>query len=123
MLPRVPASAAGDTEHRGAPMAAAAGAVLIKEQHIVDAFQRAGATTIDRAVLPEDIGVDEVGIGWRRLRSRVVIRETEADSGRYYLDVEVWQALRRTRRRLMAIIISVIIIVAFILVPLLRAHG
>jgi hypothetical protein len=104
-------------------MAAAAGAVLIKERHIVDAFQRAGATSIDRAVLPDDIGVDEVGIGWRRLRSRVVIRETEADSGRYYLDVEVWQALRRMRRRLMAIILAGIVIVAFVLVPLMRAHG
>ena len=80
-------------------MGAAAAAVLIKERNIVDAFERAGATSAERARLPSDLVVHDGGVGWRRLTSRAVIRESPAGSGRFYVDLEVWQALRRTRRR------------------------
>ena len=43
----------------------------------------------------------------RRLRERAVVRETPPDSGHYYLDVEVWRALRRTRRRVLAAVLIV----------------
>jgi hypothetical protein len=38
-----------------------------------------------------------------------VIREESPGSGRYYLDREVWQAVRRTRMRLVVIIIVVLL--------------
>lgn len=88
-------------------MGAAVAVVLIKERHVVEAFERAGATSMDRAMLPRDLQVDELGIGWRRLRERAIVRE--ASAGRFYLDVEVWQASRRMRRRLMAVMLVVII--------------
>jgi hypothetical protein len=88
-------------------MGAAAAVVLIRERRVVDAFQRAGATSPERATLPSDIGVESSGIGWRRLRERAVVRETPPDSGHYYLDVEVWRALRRTRRRVLAAVLIV----------------
>ena len=97
-------------------MGAAAAVVLIKERHVVEAFELAGATSPDRAMTPSDVRVDEMGVGWRRLRQRAIVRE--AGPGRYYLDVEVWQATRRTRRRLMAVLFFVIL--AALLVTVLR---
>jgi hypothetical protein len=92
-------------------MGAAAAVVLMKERHIVEAFERAGATSPDRGRAPDDLNVEASGIGWRRLRERAVVRETSPDSGRYYLDIEVWQGLRRTRRRAVLIVIIVAIVV------------
>ena len=88
-------------------MGGAVAVILIKERRIVEAFERAGATSPDRAMSVGDVNVDDVGIGWRRLRERAVIRE--ASAGRYYLDVEVWQATRRTRRRLMAVMLILVL--------------
>lgn len=85
--------------------------ILIKERHIVEAFERAGATTPGRALTPADAGVDDVGIGWRRLCERAIVRE--AASGRYYLDVEVWQATRRTRHRIVLALAIILLLVAF----------
>jgi hypothetical protein len=44
----------------------------------------------------------------KRLYNRAVIRE--AGPGLYYLDEEVWEAVRRTRRRLATVVLSVIAI-------------
>ena len=90
-------------------MGGAAAAVLIKERHIVGAFERAGAVSVERAAYPPDINVDPGGIGWRRLHSRAVVREAGAGSGKFYVDLEVWQALRRMRRRML---VAVLILVA-----------
>jgi hypothetical protein len=86
--------------------------VLIKERHIVEAFELAGSTSAERAIVPGDIGVHEVGIGWRRLRSRAIVRETHPDSGRFYLDVEVWQSVRAMRRRLVMVMIVLLALAA-----------
>jgi len=96
-------------------MGAAAAAVLIKERHIVDAFIRAGAVSAERARLPEDVGADVGGLGWRRLRNRAVVREATPGAGLYYVDVEVWEATRRRRRQvLIAIFILLIAGVVFV---------
>ena len=87
-------------------MGAAVAVILIKERHIVEAFERAGATSPDRALTPTDANVDDVGIGWRRLRDRAIVRE--ASPGRFYLDVEVWEATRRTRRRVLLVLLVVL---------------
>jgi hypothetical protein len=88
-------------------MGAAAAVILMKERQLIEAFERAGSLSAAQAVVPEDIGVDQSGVGWRRLRSRAVVRESGEGSGRYYLDLEVWRAVRRTRFRVMAIVLIV----------------
>ena len=88
-------------------MGGAAAVVLIRERQIVEAFERAHATSPENGAHPTDLDVEPNGAGWRRLRSRAVVRETSPDSGKFYLDVEVWQALRRTRHRVIGVIIAV----------------
>ena len=87
-------------------MATAVGVILIKERHIVDAFERAGATAPDRALPLADVPVEPGGVGMRRLRDRAVVRE--ARPGEYYADLEVWEALRRTRRRLVVVLLVLV---------------
>ncbi len=101
-------------------MGAAAAVILMKERQLVEAFERAGATSVARAGFPADIGVEPGGVGWRRLRERAVVRETSAGSGQFYLDLEVWQAVRRTRRRVGLI---VLVIVAAVLVSIYLGAG
>ena len=83
--------------------AAVAAIIMMKERQIVEAFQRAGATTPDSARPFDTIDVEVHGVGMRRLRDREVIRE--ASPGNYYLDYDVWQAVRRQRHRLALVII------------------
>ena len=91
-------------------MGAAVVVILLRERQVVEAFERAGATSPDRATDPATIGVEQRGIGWRRLRDHAVVRETSPGSGRYYLDVEVWQALHRMRRRLVGVVLALVIV-------------
>src|SRR5689334_6862381 len=100
-------------------MGAAAAVLLAKERHIVTAFERAGAVTPDRARAPGELGVDEQRLAWRRLRDRAIVRE--AGDGRYYLDVEVWQANRRLRRRMAIVFLVIALLVA--LFPLMAILG
>jgi hypothetical protein len=95
-------------------MGAAAAVILMKERQIVEAFERAGATTVSAARSAADVGVDPNGIGWRRLRERAIVREASPGTELYYLDVEVWQATRRTRRRVLAVL--VVVMLAFLAV-------
>lgn len=85
--------------------AAVAAVIAAKERAIVEAFRDAGATALVTALPPEQIGVDE-NVGFRRLRMHEVIRE--ATPGRYYLDEGVWTAVRRTRRRLIVVLLAVV---------------
>lgn len=87
--------------------AGVAAVIVAKERRIVEAFQSAGATSPERAIMVHDVGVGD-GIALRRLRSHAVIRE--ARPGHLYLDQEVWDALRRTRRRML---FAIMIILSF----------
>lgn len=89
-------------------MGAAAGAVIVAERRMVEAFETAGATSPATARTPDEVGVERMSLGWRRLTRRAVIRESAPESGLYYLDREVWQALRRTRQRMLIVLIVVI---------------
>ena len=100
-------------------MGGAVAVILIKERHVVEAFERAGAVAVHRAVRPADINVEDGGVIWRRLRERAIIRE--ASPGLYYLDVEGWQAQRRTRRRLAFVMF--IIIIGVLIVTAVTARG
>ena len=95
------------TEHvfsMGAPAIAAV--IRRKEREVVDDFRRGGATSPNNARSLADLGLED---SWpvRRLQRRAVIREPQP--GIMYLDEEVWQAVRRTRRRV-ALAFGVIIL-------------
>jgi hypothetical protein len=92
-------------------MATAAAVIVMKERHIAEAFERAGATTASHGRSPAELDVDPSGIGWRRLRDRAIVRESSPGTGLYYLDLEVWQATRRTRRRALAVVLIVLLVI------------
>lgn len=87
--------------------AAVAAIILRKERDIVDEFRFAGAISPQSARPIQQIGIDE-GIGFRRLRSHEVVRESSP--GYYYLDEGVWAAVRRTRHRFLIVVLSVVAI-------------
>jgi len=91
-------------------MGSAVAVVLIKERQIAEAFERAGATTPDRAVAPDDVRVAIQGSGWRRLRERDIVRS--AAEGRFYLDVARWRADRRRRQIRVLILVGVLLVLA-----------
>lgn len=90
-------------------MGAAAAAVVIAERRIVEAFELAGATSPGNARTPDELAVETTSLGWRRLTNRAVVREAVPGSGRYYLDREVWRAVRRTRIRLLVVLILIVL--------------
>ena len=85
--------------------AVAAAAMRRREQEVIDDFRAAGATSPDRAQSYTAIGLGDT-LALRRLRNRAVIRE--AAPGVYYLDEEVWAAVRRTRLRLLTVLIVIL---------------
>lgn len=89
---------------------AIAAVIRRKEREVVDDFRRAGATSPSTAKSLADVGLED---SWpvRRLQRRAVIREPEP--GVMYLDEEVWQAVRRTRRRVLAVFLAIMFLFAF----------
>ena len=75
-----------------------------KERELVSLFTREGATSPVAAKTLQELNIDDHGIVMRRLRSRAVVRES---GGRYYVDLESWEALRRMRQR-MALVLAVV---------------
>lgn len=76
-----------------------------REREVVDDFRAAGATSRETAQSYTAIGLGE-SLALRRLRERAVIRE--AAPGTYYLDEEVWTAVRRTRRRIATVLLVIL---------------
>ncbi|HEY1953379.1 MAG TPA: hypothetical protein VGG76_11305 [Gemmatimonadaceae bacterium] len=89
--------------------AVVAAAMRRREQEVIDDFRAAGATAPDRAQSYTAVGVGET-LALRRLRNRAVIRE--ASPGIFYLDEEVWEAVRRTRLRVATVVLVIFIIFA-----------
>jgi hypothetical protein len=85
--------------------AVVAAALRRREQEVVDDFRRAGATSPATAQSYDAIGLGD-SLAIKRLHNRAVIREAEA--GRWYLDEEVWEAVRRTRRRMAMVVLSIV---------------
>jgi hypothetical protein len=75
-----------------------------REQEVVDDFRAAGATSPASAQSYSSLGMGE-SLAIKRLHNRAVIRE--ASPGLYYLDEEVWAAVRRTRRRLATVVMCI----------------
>ena len=89
--------------------AAAAIAVMrLKESQVVDDFRAAGAVTPSTAQSYAAMGFGEAR-AMKRLHDSAVIRE--ASPGLYYLDEEVWIAVRRNRRRRGVVIGSVLALI------------
>ena len=90
-------------------MGAAVVAVLIRrEKEVVDDFRAVGATSRETAQSYTAVGPGH-SLGLKRLRDRAVIRE--AAPGTYYLDEEVWTAVRRTRRRVATAFLLILVLV------------
>jgi hypothetical protein len=89
----------------------AAGAIAImrmKERQVVDDFRAAGAITPSTAQSYAAMGFGETR-AIKRLHDSAVIRE--ASPGLYYLDEEVWTAVRRNRRRRAVLVGSVLALI------------
>lgn len=93
-------------------------AIQIKERHIVRAFRNSGAMSAESARIPQDINVATHGAAWRILRNRAIVRD--AGEGRFYLDVQSWEADRRSRRK--RVLILAILVLAFALWLLKTRH-
>jgi hypothetical protein len=92
--------------------AAAAIAIMRRrEREVVDDFRAAGALSTSTAQSYTAIGLGR-SRALKRLQDRAVIRE--AAPAAYYLDEEVWAAVRRTRRRL-AIVMLIIVLTLFVI--------
>src|SRR5687767_56541 len=87
----------------GAPAVAAL--LRRREQEVVDDFRAAGALSPSSAQSYTAMGLGD-SLAIKRLRNRAVIRQ--AAPGAYYLDEEVWAAVRRTRQRVGIVIISML---------------
>ena len=89
--------------------AAAAVAIMRRrEREVVDDFRAAGAISPATAQSYNAIGLGE-SMAIRRLHDRAVIRE--AAPGLWYLDEEVWTAVRRTRKRIAAAMLVIVVLV------------
>jgi hypothetical protein len=88
--------------------AAVAALVAKREREVVDDFRNAGATSPEKAQPYTPTGHGS-SLAMRRLHRQAVIRE--AAPGRYYLDEEVWAAVRRTRMRIVMVLILILGIV------------
>jgi hypothetical protein len=87
--------------------AAAAVAIMRRrEQEVVDDFRAAGAISPATAQSYNAIGLGE-SMALRRLNDRAVIRESAP--GLWYLDEEVWTAVRRTRRRVALAMLTIVL--------------
>jgi hypothetical protein len=78
-----------------------------REREVVDDFRAAGATSPAAAQSYTAVGIGE-SMALKRLHARAVIRE--AAPGVYYLDEEVWTAVRRIRRRIAMVMLTIVVI-------------
>lgn len=88
----------------------AAVAIIIrkKENELVQHMRDVGALSPDTAKSIGDLQLAEDDFALQRLHRRAVVREVHP--GEYYLDEEVWRAVRNTRRRLLGVIVALIVI-------------
>jgi hypothetical protein len=87
-----------------------AAVVMIRKEHEVAAeFERHRATSQATAQSLAILGLrDDLALG--RLRRRAVVRE--AVPGLFYLDEASWAAMQQSRRRLISIVLTILVIVA-----------
>ena len=101
-------------------MGAAAAAMMMRERRVIEAFTVAAATSPERAVPIETLGIEYDALALRRLQQHAVIREVAP--GRLYLDVPTWQALRRMRLRIVFVLFGIILIALVVVLILDRSR-
>ena len=84
---------------------------------MVGRFVAAGAVSKEKAKTLEDVGQHR-GVILHRLRERAVVRE--ATPGHYYVDLESWNAVRRTRRRAASVAGVIALVLLFLVIFLSR---
>lgn len=87
-------------------MGAVAAVIIRREKDLVAHFQQAGATSLPTARSLPALQVDGDMI-FRRLRDSAVLRE--GATGTWYLDEPSWIALRRTRQRVVLILLTIVL--------------
>ena len=98
--------------------AVVAAAMRRREQEVIDDFRAAGATSPERAQSYTAIGLGD-SLALKRLRNRAVIRESSP--GVFYFDEEVWEAVRRTRLRMLTVVIAILgVVVVGVLLGILK---
>ena len=97
--------------------AAAVAIMRRREREVIDDFRAADALSPSTAQSYTAIGLGH-SRALKRLHDRAVIRETAP--GLYYLDEEVWEAVRRTRRRLAVVMLIVVLALFAISLGIIR---
>jgi hypothetical protein len=92
-------------------------AIVLKQKRIVQAFERAAATTPGTAQTPAQLDIKQ-GLAWGQLVRHAVLRCP--GEGRYFVDMANWQRLRRLRRRIAISIISGLLIVLAVVLVVTR---
>ena len=88
-----------------------------REREVVDDFRAAGALSTSTAQSYTAIGLGH-SRALKQLHDRAVIRE--AAPGLYYLDEEVWAAVRRIRRRLATVMLILVLTLFVISLGIIR---
>lgn len=92
-------------------MAAAVAAVIAaRERQLVEMFEQHRATSPASARTLDEMGLDPDGLGFRHLSRRAIVRQT--NDGRYYVDLEAWQARQALRRRVALVMVPIAVGVA-----------
>jgi len=94
--------------------------ILRRERNVVRRFREVGATDPAAARTLDELHLRR-GVGVHRLRNRAVIREAESD--RFYLDEEVWEALGRTRRQVSIAVLCLIVLFIVAVLAVRRLHA
>jgi hypothetical protein len=81
--------------------------ILRHERKVVGVFQAAAALSPSTAKRLDELQPHHA-LALRRLRRRAVIREAAPD--RFYLDLEVWEAVSRSRRQVSLAVLALIIL-------------
>lgn len=89
-------------------MGGVAAVIIRKEKQLVAHLREAGATSPERAKSLSSMQVDAESLGFRRLRTRAVVRE--ASNGGWYLDEPSWAAVQGIRRRLVMVLVVLVLL-------------
>ena len=87
--------------------------VARKQREVLEQFTDSGATSAAAAQFPSDIGLDASDRFFRMLERDSVLRDV--GDGRYYFDADAYERLRRSRIRLVLVIIAALVIAGVIL--------
>lgn len=86
---------------------AVAAIIIRREKDMVSHFVQQRATSVESAQTLDALRVEHNMI-FRRLEDRAIIRQGK--NGTYYLDEQSWLAVRRTRQRVLTVVILIAVL-------------